>query len=111
MNSFDQDDILLEIKRKKSASAGKPAEEPVSSAPAAESAAPSAPAAKPAAKSSSQDEEWDLLWQSVSTKQKKPVLFDYDAEGNLQQADDSAVQQILPPTPLAAETTPSTVPL
>ena len=81
MNSFDQDDILQEIKRKKSASAGvKPAGETAPTVPAAEPAVPAAPAVKTAAKSSSQDEEWDLLWQSVSTKQKKPVLFDYDAE-------------------------------
>ena len=71
MNSFDQDDILLEIKRKKSASADVK--------PAGENAAPAAQT-KTAAKSGSQDEEWDLLWQSVSTKQKKPQLFDYDAE-------------------------------
>ena len=66
MNSFDQDDILLEIKRKKSASADVK--------PAGENAAPAAQT-KTAAKSGSQDEEWDLLWQSVSTKQKKPQLF------------------------------------
>lgn len=103
MSSFDQDDILLEIKRKKSATAAaKPhtasAEEPKTSpgsettvqqktepAVKTESSGQRQPMAErvsrsSAAVASSQDEEWDLLWQSVAVKQKKPVLFDYDAQ-------------------------------
>lgn len=86
MNSFDQDDILLEIKRKKSASAATKSRAAITEEPklSVEPETAVQQAVQPAVErvnkaSDSQAEEWDLLWQSVATKQKKPVLFDYDA--------------------------------
>ena len=100
MNNFDQDDILLEIKRRKRAggtSAQRPAVEHPSSetgsevsgkTPSAPEIQETVPGQQPmmervnrssAGIPQSQDEQWDQLWQSVATKQKKPVLFDYDA--------------------------------
>ena len=91
MNNFDQDDILLEIKRRKRAggtSAQRPAVEHPSSetgsevsgkTPSAPEIQETVPGQQPmmervnrssAGIPQSQDEQWDQLWQSVATKQK-----------------------------------------